>query len=138
MEVLLRRWARKRSQWRVPMCAGEEAVADGGYVGEGAADVDDEAGERAGGVELRYGGSRRLKAATLKRPKRILARPLVGVAGEAREEGGEDGRLVLDAAQLEAGEEDVFPVDVPDPQERFIIMHTVGNLPSLCIINFMP
>ena len=55
MEVLLRRWARKRSQWRVPMCAGEEAVVDGGYVGEGAADVDDEAGGRAGGVELRYG-----------------------------------------------------------------------------------
>ena len=39
-----------------------------------------------------------------------MAGALVGVVREAGEEGEEDGRLVLDASELEACEEDILPV----------------------------
>jgi hypothetical protein len=96
--------------------AGEgEAVVDGRYVRQGVADVDDEAGEGAGGVELGHGTVEDAEGGDVEALEEDLARALVGFAGETGEEGEEDWRLVLDAAELEAREEDVFPVCVEPP-----------------------
>ena len=87
-----------------------EPVVDGGDVGEGVADVDDDAGERARGVELCHGTVEDAEGGDVEALEEDLSYAIVGVAWGAREEGEQDGRLVLDAPELDSREEDVFPV----------------------------
>ena len=92
-------------------CARErEPVVDGGDVRQRVADVDYDARECARGVELRHGTVEDAEGGHVEALEEDLAGALVGVAGEAGNEGEEDGRFVLDAAELEAREEDVLPV----------------------------
>jgi len=90
-----------------------EPVVDGRYVCEGVADVDDDAGERADGVELRHWPVEDTEGRYVEALEKDLARALVGFAWEAGDEGKQDGRLVLDASELQAREEDVLPVCTP-------------------------
>ena len=76
----------------------------------GIADVEDEPGERARCVELCHGPVEDAEGCYVEALEEDLAGALVGGAGEAGDEGEQDGRLVLDAAELQAGEEHVFPV----------------------------
>ena len=87
-----------------------EALVDGRYVRQRVPDVDDDARERVRGVELRHGAVQDAEGRHVEALEEYLARALVGVAREAGDEGEEDGRLVLDAAELEAREEDILPV----------------------------
>ena len=92
-------------------CARErEPVVDGGDVRQRVADVDYDAGECARGVQLRHGTVEDAEGGHVEALEEDLAGALVGLAREAGDEGEEDGRFVLDAAELEAREEDVLPV----------------------------
>ena len=112
-----------RADARGGACAAEgQAVVDRRDVAQGLADFNDEAGERARGVELRHGAVEDAEGGDVEALEEDLACALVGFAGEAGDEGEEDGRLVLDAAELEAGEEHVFPVGVPEQQKCHMAM----------------
>ena len=89
-----------------------KAVVDRRDVRQCVADVDDDAGEHAHGVDLRHGTVEDAEGRHVEALEEDLARALIGVAWEARNEREEDGRLILDASELEAREEDVFPVCV--------------------------
>ena len=87
-----------------------QSVIDGSDVGDRVADVDDDAGERTRGVELRHGTVEDAEGGDVEAFEEDLSDAFVGIAREAREEGEQDGGLILDAPELEAREEDVFPV----------------------------
>jgi len=87
-----------------------DAVVDGCYVRYSVTDVDYDAGNRAGCIELRHGTVKDAEGCDVKTLEEYLACAFVGFAWETGYEGEEDRRLVLYAAELEAGEEDVFPV----------------------------
>ena len=109
-----------------------EPVVDGGDVGEGVADVDDNAGERARGVELRHGAVEDAEGGDVEALEKDLSYALVGIAREPWEEGEQDRRLVLDAPELEPREEDIFPVVWLDV---FISMRDASNRKRQGIIN---
>jgi len=82
-------------------CARErDTVVDGRYIREGVADVDYDAGERAGGVKLRHGTVEDAEGCDVETLEEYLACAFVGVARETGDEGEENGRFVLDASEL--------------------------------------
>jgi hypothetical protein len=80
-----------------------EAVVDRRDVRLGLANIDDEAGERAHGIELRHGPVKDTDCRDVEEVE-DLARALIGIAQEAWEGRKQDGGLVLDMAELQAHE----------------------------------
>lgn len=87
-----------------------ETVRDGGDDGFMVVDVDDEAGDGIGGVELGDGSVEDGESGDVETFEEYLADEFVGRAGNTWEEGEEDWGFILDATQSETREEGVFPV----------------------------
>ena len=87
----------------------DEALVDGGDVGDLLADVDDDATEAVGGVDLGHGTLEDGETGDVEALEEDLADALVGGAREAGSDGHDDRRFVLGASELEFLEQDVFP-----------------------------
>ena len=92
-----------------PRGMNRKAVCDRGDNSLIVVDVDDEAGNCVGGVKLRDWAVENGKSGNIEAFKKDLADEFVGRAGDARENGKQDRRFVLDTTETEAGEEDMFP-----------------------------
>ena len=102
-----RRWA-NHSKWRTRTWVrfvqrAGEAVVDWRDVCLGLANVDDEAGECARGIELRRGPVEDTDCHDVEEVE-DLACALIGIAQEAWEGRKQDGGLVLDTVELQAHE----------------------------------